>query len=58
MARAQDPDSAGSQVYIMLGSAPHLNGKYTAFGRVTSGMDVVDRIRVGDRITRVRVVEP
>jgi peptidylprolyl isomerase len=42
----------------MLGSAPHLNGKYTAFGRVTSGMDVVDRIRVGDRITRVRVVEP
>ena len=57
MARAQDPDSAGSQVYIMLGSAPHLNGKYTAFGRVTSGMDVVDRIRVGDRVSRVRVVE-
>lgn len=57
MARAQDPDSAGSQVYIMLGPAPHLNGKYTAFGRVTRGMDVVDRIAVGDRIARVRVVE-
>ncbi len=58
MARAQDPDSAGSQVYIMLGSAPHLNGKYTAFGRVTRGMEVVDRIKVGDRILRARVVEP
>ena len=57
MARTQDPDSAGSQVYIMLGPAPHLNGKYTAFGQVTKGMDVVDKIRVGDRITSIKVVE-
>jgi peptidyl-prolyl cis-trans isomerase B (cyclophilin B) len=56
MARAQDPDSGSSQVYIMLGPAPFLNGKYTAFGQVTKGMDVVDKIRVGDRITSVKVV--
>lgn len=56
MARSQDPDSAGSQVYIMLGPAPFLNGKYTAFGQVTKGMDVVDTIRVGDRITSIKVV--
>jgi peptidyl-prolyl cis-trans isomerase B (cyclophilin B) len=57
MARADDPDSAGSQVYIMLAPAHFLNGKYTAFGRVESGMDVVDKIKVGDRITSVRVVD-
>jgi cyclophilin family peptidyl-prolyl cis-trans isomerase len=58
MARSQDPDSGGSQVYIMLGPAPFLNGKYTAFGHVTKGMDVVDKIRVGDRITSIKVVSP
>jgi peptidyl-prolyl cis-trans isomerase B (cyclophilin B) len=57
MARTQDPDSAGSQVYIMLGPAPFLNGQYTAFGRVTSGMDAVDRIKVGDRITSIKIVD-
>jgi len=56
MARSQDPDSGGSQVYIMLGPAPSLNGKYTAFGHVTKGMDVVDKIRVGDRIASIKVV--
>jgi cyclophilin family peptidyl-prolyl cis-trans isomerase len=56
MARTDDPDSAGSQVYIMLGPAPFLNGKYTAFGRVTSGMEVVDKIKVGDRIKSIKVV--
>jgi len=55
MARKSDPDSAGSQFYIMLGSASHLNGQYTAFGRVTSGMDVVDSIKVGDRVKSVKV---
>ena len=55
MARSQDPDSAGSQFYIMLGPASHLNGQYTAFGRVTSGMDVVDSIKVGDRVKSVKV---
>jgi cyclophilin family peptidyl-prolyl cis-trans isomerase len=57
MARTSDPDSAGSQVYIMLGPAPFLNGKYTAFGRVSSGMEVVDRIKVGDRIKAIKIVQ-
>jgi cyclophilin family peptidyl-prolyl cis-trans isomerase len=54
MARTSDPDSASSQVYLMLGDAPHLNGQYTAFGKVTKGMDVVDRIKVGDRIKSIK----
>lgn len=57
MARTSDPDSAGSQVYIMLAPAPFLNGKYTDFGQVRKGMDVVDAIRVGDRIKSIKVVE-
>jgi len=56
MARTSDPHSAGSQVYIMLGPAPSLNGQYTAFGRVASGMGVVDQIKVGDRIKSIRIV--
>ena len=56
MARTDDPDSAGSQVYIMLGPAPFLNGTYTAFGRVVSGMGAVDQIKVGDRITSIKIV--
>ena len=44
MARANDPDSAGSQFFIMHMNAPHLNGLYAAFGRVTSGMEAVDKI--------------
>jgi cyclophilin family peptidyl-prolyl cis-trans isomerase len=56
MARTNDPDSAGSQVYIMLGAAPFLNGKYTAFGRVASGMGVADQIKVGDRIKSITIV--
>lgn len=44
MARAQDYDSAGSQFFIMVEDAPHLDGQYAAFGRVTDGMDVVDKI--------------
>ncbi|MBM4438945.1 MAG: peptidylprolyl isomerase [Candidatus Rokubacteria bacterium] len=55
MARTSDPDSASSQVYVMTGDAPSLNGQYTAFGKVTKGMDVVDRIKVGDRIKSVKV---
>ncbi len=55
MARKSDPDSAGSQFYIMLGPATHLNGQYTAFGRVVGGMDVVDTIKVGDRVKSVKV---
>jgi peptidyl-prolyl cis-trans isomerase B (cyclophilin B) len=44
MARAMDPDSAGSQFFIMHEDAPHLDGQYAAFGKVVEGMDVVDRI--------------
>lgn len=44
MARAQDPNSAGSQFFIMTGDAPSLDGSYAAFGKVTSGMDAVDEI--------------
>ena len=44
MARTMMPNSAGSQFFIMHADAPHLDGEYAAFGRVTEGMDVVDRI--------------
>lgn len=44
MARAMSPDSAGSQFFIMHETSPHLDGQYAAFGKVTDGMDVVDRI--------------
>ena len=44
MARAMHPDSAGSQFFIMVDAAPHLDGQYAAFGCVMDGMDVVDRI--------------
>ena len=44
MARSMMPDSAGSQFFIMHKDAPHLDGAYAAFGKVTEGMDVVDKI--------------
>jgi len=44
MARSQMPNSAGSQFFIMHKDAPHLDGAYAAFGKVTEGMDVVDAI--------------
>ena len=44
MARSQSPNSAGSQFFIMHQDARHLDGQYAAFGKVTSGMDVVDAI--------------
>ncbi len=47
MARSQDPDSANSQFFIMFASAPHLDGQYTAVGRVVDGMDVVDSLARG-----------
>jgi peptidylprolyl isomerase len=66
MARAQSPDSANSQFFIMFAPAPHLDGLYTVVGRVTEGMEVVDAIRRGagpsgavtgrpDMMTEVRV---
>ena len=44
MARSADPDSAGSQFFIMHADAPHLDGKYAAFGKVVEGIDVIDEI--------------
>ena len=44
MARAMDPDSAGSQFFIMHEDAPHLDGQYAAFGKVIEGIEVVDEI--------------
>jgi cyclophilin family peptidyl-prolyl cis-trans isomerase len=49
MARAQDPNSAGSQFFIVLKDANFLDGQYTVFGRVTSGMDAVDKIAALNR---------
>lgn len=44
MARSKSPDSASSQFFIVHQTSPHLDGQYAAFGKVTSGMDVVDKI--------------
>jgi len=55
MAKTRQPNSAGSQFYICLGPAPHLDGGYTVFGRVIKGMDVVRKIRIGDRMKRVTI---
>lgn len=48
MARAMNPDSAGSQFFIMHKKAPHLDGQYAAFGKVIEGMDVVNEIAESD----------
>jgi peptidylprolyl isomerase/peptidyl-prolyl cis-trans isomerase B (cyclophilin B) len=57
MARSQHPDSAGSQFYICYGPTPHLDGQYTVFGKVVSGMELVDRIKQGDKMTSVTIAE-
>ena len=44
MARAMDPKSAGSQFFIMVAAAPHLDGEYAAFGKITEGMEAADKI--------------
>jgi peptidylprolyl isomerase len=65
MARTSDPNSADSQFFICFDEAPHLNGQYTVWGRVVSGMEFVDNIKKGapgsgavtdpDKIVRLRV---
>ncbi|RZV99523.1 MAG: peptidylprolyl isomerase, partial [Rhodobacteraceae bacterium] len=50
MARAQNPNSANSQFFIMFAEAPFLNGQYTVVGRVVEGMDVVDAIKRGNQV--------
>lgn len=58
MARSQDRDSGGSQVYVNLVDNPSLDGNYVVFGVVKSGLDVVDALRKGDKITSIRVSKP
>ena len=58
MARSQMPDSAGSQFFIMHKDAPHLDGAYAAFGKVTEGQDVVDAIATVATDAGDRPVEP
>jgi cyclophilin family peptidyl-prolyl cis-trans isomerase/HEAT repeat protein len=48
-------DTGGSQFFITHSPQPHLDGRYTVFGRVVSGLEIVDRLQAGDTITRVRV---
>ena len=55
MAHAGDATKADSQFYITLAPAPALNGKFTVFGRVLSGMDVAERIAVGDVLKKMSV---
>lgn len=68
MARAMHPDSAGSQFFVMVADAPHLDGQYAAFGKITEGMDAADTIvmtrrdradkpLVDQRMSSIRVVE-
>ena len=58
MARAMNPNSAGSQFFIMHQDAPHLDGQYAAFGQVTEGMDVVDAIAAVPTGYADRPIEP
>ena len=58
MARTMMPNSAGSQFFIMHKDAPHLDGAYAAFGKVTEGMDVVDKIAETDTDYRDKPIVP
>lgn len=55
MARSQNPDSASSQFYITLDETPFLDGSYAVFGKVVQGMDIVEKIKVGDGINKIYI---
>ncbi|HTV47816.1 MAG TPA: peptidylprolyl isomerase [Phycisphaerae bacterium] len=65
MARSSHPDSAGSQFFIMHADSPHLDGQYTAFGMVITGIEVVDKIaavklsdpRAGSPVTKPKIIK-
>jgi peptidylprolyl isomerase len=58
MARSQSPDSADSQFFLCFAAAPFLDGKYTIWGQVTSGMEFVDQIKKGDQADNGQVTNP
>ena len=58
MARSSDPNSANSQFFIMLGDAGYLDGQYSAFGAVKSGMEYIDKIKKGDAKQNGTVINP
>lgn len=58
MARSSEPNSANSQFFIMFDDGASLDGKYTAFGEVVSGMDVVDKIKAGSEANNGQVENP
>jgi cyclophilin family peptidyl-prolyl cis-trans isomerase len=58
MARASDPNSADSQFFIMFAPAPSLDGKYTVWGKVVSGMEFIDQIKKGDSSRNGSVTNP
>jgi peptidyl-prolyl cis-trans isomerase B (cyclophilin B) len=57
MARANDPNSAGSQFYICVNPVHFLDGKYAVFGQVIKGLDVANKLQIGDKMTKVTVKE-
>jgi cyclophilin family peptidyl-prolyl cis-trans isomerase len=58
MARAQDPNSANSQFFIMFADGDFLNGQYTVVGQVVSGMEYVDNIKKGTQANNGAVTDP
>jgi len=58
MARSQDPDSANSQFFICTGDSAFLNGSYTVFGEVVSGMEAVDKLKAGTQANNGAVKNP
>ena len=56
MARAMDPNSAGSQFYFCLGPQHNLDSGYTVFGSTVEGLDVIGRLRAGDEIRHIEIV--
>ncbi|OLR55812.1 peptidylprolyl isomerase [Hornefia porci] len=58
MARTMDPDSAGSQFFIMVADAPHLDGEYAAFGKILEGMEIAQEIAKAERDYMDKPVDP
>lgn len=56
MPRNDDPDSGGSQIFVCHRETPHLDGRYTLFGQLVEGFEVLDKIEVGDKIVSARVL--